>query len=169
VATAGPAVSGQAQAAEYNQEETMSVRESDALREHVDTLQKQVTHLKDAAERARKENSEQVKARIQQAKADMAAHHESAGEKAGQAAEGAQSQWQSMRADAQAKMRDLQDRIGRKRNELDVKTAEHDAEANAVDALDFAWWAAEEAEVAVLDAIDARAWADERAAASRTS
>jgi DNA repair exonuclease SbcCD ATPase subunit len=172
VATADLAVSGQAQAAEYNQEGTMSGRESDALREHVDTLQKQVTHLKEAAEQARQENSEQVKARIQRAKTDMAAHHESAGEKAGQAAEGAQSQWQSMRADAQAKMRGLQDRVGRKRDELDAKTAEHDAEdaeGNAVDALDFAWWAAEEAEVAVLDAIDARAWADERAAASRTS
>ena len=44
-----------------------------------------------------------------------------------------------------------------------------DAEENAVDALDYAEWAAEQAEVAVLDAIDARAWADERAAASRTS
>jgi hypothetical protein len=40
-------------------------------------------------------------------------------------------------------MRDLQDRIDRKRGELGVKAAEHDAEAaeeDAVDALDFAWW-----------------------------
>jgi hypothetical protein len=74
-----------------------------------------------------------------------------------------------VKADAQAKMRDLQDRIGRKRDELDVKAAEQDAEDDAIDALDFAEWAAEQAEVAVLDAINARAWADERAAASRTS
>jgi hypothetical protein len=77
-----------------------------------------------------------------------------------------------MKADAQAKMRDLHDRIGRERDELDVKAAEHDAGAaggNAVDVLDFAWWAAGQAEVAVLDAVDARAWADERAAASRAS
>ncbi len=69
-------------------------------------------------------------------------------------------------------MRDLQDRIGRKRDELDVKAAGQDAEGaedDAIDALDFAEWAAEQAEVAVLDAINARAWADERAAASRTS
>ena len=65
----------------------MSVRESDPLRQHLDALQQQVTHLKDAAEQAREENSEQVKARIQQAKADIAAHRESAGEKAGQPAE----------------------------------------------------------------------------------
>ena len=51
-------------------------------------------------------------------------------------------------------MRDLRDRIGRKRDELDVKAAEQDAEGaehDAIDALDFA------------------EWADERAAASRTS
>ena len=60
------------------------------------------------------------------------------------------------------------DRIDRKRDKLDAKAAEHDAEENAVDSLDFAEWAAEQAEVAVLDAIGARAWADERAAASRT-
>jgi hypothetical protein len=77
-----------------------------------------------------------------------------------------------MKADVSAKMRDLQGRIDRKRDELDVKRAEQDAEVaedNAVDALDFAWWAVKQAELAVLDSIDARAWADERAAASRTS
>jgi hypothetical protein len=69
-------------------------------------------------------------------------------------------------------MRDLHGRIGRKRDELDVKMAEDDAEAaegDAVDALDYAQWAVGEAELAVLDAIDARSWADERAAAPRTS
>jgi peptidoglycan hydrolase CwlO-like protein len=137
--------------------------------EHVEALQQQVTEVKEAADRAREETSEQVRARIEHVKADLAAHRERAGEKAGQAAGRPQSQWQSVKADAQAKMRDLQDRIGRKRDELDVKAAEQDAEDDAIDALDFAEWAAEQAEVAVLDAINARAWADERAAASRTS
>jgi hypothetical protein len=150
----------------------MSVGTSDRLREHVDVLQQQVTHMKAVADRAREETSEQVEARIEQVKAGLAAHRESAHEQAGQAASRAQSQWQSVKADAQAKMRGLQDRIGRKRDELDVKAAERDADGaadDAVDALDFAEWAAEEAEVAVLDAINARAWADERAAASHTS
>jgi len=132
----------------------MSVRESGRLGEHVEALQQQVTELKEAADRAREETSEQVRARIEQVKADLAAHREPAGEKAGQAAGRPQSQWQSVKADAQAKMRDLQDRIGRKRDELDVKAAEQDAEGaedDAIDALDFA------------------EWADERAAASRTS
>jgi diacylglycerol kinase family enzyme len=48
---------------------------------------------------------------------------------------GAQSQWQSVKADAAAIMRDLQGRIEHKRDEADVKMAEQDAEEDAVDAL----------------------------------
>jgi cell division septum initiation protein DivIVA len=149
----------------------MSVREPDRVREYVDTLQKQVTHLMHVMDLARKETSEQVRTRIQQVKADMAAQ-ESASESAGQAADRAQNPWQSIKANAAAGVRDLHDRIDRKRHELDVKSAEQDAEGaeeDALDALGFARWAVEQAEVAVLDAIDNRAWADERAAASHTS
>jgi hypothetical protein len=52
-------------------------------------------------------------------------------------------------------MRDLQDRIDRKRGELDVRAAEPDAQAageDAVDALGFAGGAAGQAELAVIDA-----------------
>ena len=101
----------------------MSVGESDQLREYVDALQEQVTHLKIAADQAREETSAQLRTRIEQAKADAAAHQEPAREQAGQAAGRTQSQWQSMKADAAAKMRDMHDRIGRKRDELDVKMA----------------------------------------------
>ena len=150
----------------------MSGDESDRLRERVDALQKQITHLKNSADQAREGTSAQVRARIEQAKADAAADQEPAREKAGQAADRAHGQWQSMKADAAAKMRGLQGHMDRKRDELDVKMAEDDAEGaeeDALDALGFAGWAVEQAELAVLDAIDARAWADERAAASRTS
>jgi hypothetical protein len=150
----------------------MSTRLADQLRENVDALQKQVTHLKDAADQAREETSAQVRTRIEQAKADVAAHEEPARDKAGQAAGRTQSQWQSMKADAAAKMQGLHGRMGRKRDELDAKMAEDDAEGveeDAVDALDYARWAVGQAELAVLDAIDARTWADERAAASPTS
>ena len=153
-------------------ETDMGVRESGQLQEHLDALQKQVTHLRNSADQAREESSAQVRARVEQAKADIATHQKSAQEATGRAAERAQSQWQSMRADAAAKMGNLHDRIDRKRDELDVKAAADDAdgaEADAVDALDFAEWAAEQAELAVLDAIDARAWAVERAAASPAS
>jgi hypothetical protein len=39
----------------------MSTRLADQLREYVDALQKQVTHLKDAADQAREETSAQVR------------------------------------------------------------------------------------------------------------
>ena len=150
----------------------MSTRLADQLQEYVDALQKQVTHLKNAADQAREESSAQVRARIDQAKADAAAHQEPAPEQAGQAAGRAQSQWQSVKANAAAKMQDLQDRIDRRRDQLDVKLADDDAEAaeeEALDTLDFARWAAKQAELTVLDAIDARAWANELAAPSQTS
>jgi hypothetical protein len=40
----------------------MSTRLADQLREYVDALQKQVTHLKNAADQAREETSAQVRA-----------------------------------------------------------------------------------------------------------
>ena len=150
----------------------MSTRLADQLQEYVDALQKQVAHLKNAADQAREESSAQVRARIDQAKADAAAHQEPAPGQAGQAAGRAQSQWQSVKANAAAKMQDLQDRIDRRRDQLDVKLADGDAEAaeeEALDTLDFARWAAKQAELTVLDAIDARAWANELAAPSQTS
>jgi hypothetical protein len=150
----------------------MSVHETDRVQEYVDNLQSQVTHLKRLIDLARRETSEQVRTRIQQAQADLAAHQEPASEKAGQAAGRAQSPWQSIKANAAAGARDLQDSIDRKRRHLDVKNAERDAgdaEENALDALSFARWAVKQAEVAVLDAVDTRAWADERAAASQAN
>ena len=54
----------------------MSVHETDRVREYVDNLQKQVTHLKRVMDLARKETSERVRTRIQQVQADLAAHQE---------------------------------------------------------------------------------------------
>ncbi len=140
--------------------------------DQVDTLQKRAADLKSSFEQARHETNEQVKARIDQAKADISARDSAAKEKAEQAVGRTQSQWKSMQADAAAKMQDLQDRVARKRDQHDVKMAEEDAEAaeqDAADALDYATWAIDQAQVAVLDAIDARTWADARAAASPPS
>jgi len=143
-----------------------------SLADQVDALQEQAAELKSSFERARHETSEQVKARIDRAKADIAARNGAVKQKAEHAAGRAQSQWKSMQADAAARMQDLQDRLARRRDQLDVKMAEQDAEgaeANAADALDYATWAVDQAQLAVLDAVDARAWADAQAAASRPS
>lgn len=145
---------------------------SNALRERIEAVQKQAMELRNTTDQALGETRDQVEARIDQFKAEIAAHQEAASQKSGQAAERAQSQWQSMRADAAAKMQELHDRIEHKHDEVDAKRAAHHAEVaeyDAFDALDFAWWAVEQAELAVLDAVDARAWADERAAAAGTA
>jgi hypothetical protein len=137
--------------------------------DQVDTLQKRAADLKSSFDQARQETNEQVKARVDQTRADIAAHDSAAKEKAGQAADRAQSQWKSMQADAAAKRQDLQDRMARKRDQHDVKVAEEEAEAaeeDAADALDYATWVVDQAKLAVLDAVDARTWADARAAAS---
>jgi hypothetical protein len=143
-----------------------------SISEQVDAVQARAAELKSSADQARRETNEQVQARISQAKADIAARQSAVKEKAGQAAERTQSQWKSMQADAAAKMQALQDRIGRQRDQRDVKRAERqaeDAEADASDALDYASWVVDQARLAVLDAIDARTWADARAAASPSS
>jgi hypothetical protein len=140
-----------------------------SVSDQVDALQKRAADLKSSFDQARQETNDQVKARIDQAKRDIAAHESAAKQKAGRAADRTQSQWKSMQADAAAKMHDLQDRIARKRDEHDVKVAEEDAEAaedDAADALDYATWAIDQANLAVLDAVDARIWANARAAAS---
>ena len=121
--------------------------------DQVDTLQKRAADLKSSFDQARQETNEQVKARVDQTRADIAAHDSAAKEKAGQAAGRAQSQWKSMQADAAAKRQDLQDRIARKRDQHDVKMAEEDAEAaeeDAADALDYATWVVEQANLLSL-------------------
>ncbi len=148
------------------EEEYMSVSEQ------VDALQKRIADLKSSADQAQHETNEQIKARIGQAKADIAARQNAVKAKAELAADQAEGQWKSMKADAAAKTQDLRDRIGRKRDEHDVKKAEREAETaeeDATDALDYASWAVDQAGLAVLDAIDARMWADARAAASPPS
>jgi hypothetical protein len=143
-----------------------------SISEQVDALQQRTAALKSSAEQAQHETAAQIKARIDQTKADIAAKQAAVKEQAGQATEHAQSQWKLMKANAAAKTQDLHDRIGRQRDEHDVKKAEQqaeDAEEDAADALDYALWVVDQAQLAVLDAIDARSWADARAAASPSS
>lgn len=137
--------------------------------DQVDALQQRAAELKTSFDAARRETNEQVKARIDHVKTDIAARQDAAKNEAGQAADRAQSQWKSLQADAAAKRAAVQARIDHRRDQRDVKRAEQDAqdaEADAADALDYAAWAVDQAQLAVLDAIDARTWADVRAAAS---
>ena len=139
------------------------------ISDQIDALQKKVAELKSSFDQSRHETSEQVKARLSHAKTAIAARQTAGKDKAEKAADHAQSQWKSLKADAAAKIQDMHDRVDRKRDEHDVKKAERDAqdaEEDAADALDYATWVIDQAQVAVLYAIDARTWADEQAAAS---
>lgn len=144
----------------------MSVREPQAVRQHIDALQRQVNELKESVEQASRETSQQITARVEQLRAAQTRQADPASD-AGQAAD--QNQWQAMKADVAAKMRELHDRMERTKGEVSADIADGDAadaEDNAVDALDYAAWMVWQAEVTVVDALDARARADERAAAS---
>jgi chromosome segregation ATPase len=146
----------------------MSTHESQEVRDHIDALQRQVTELKQSVEQARQETSEKITARVEQVKESLNQQSDSASG-SGQGDGRPQSQWQTMKAQAAAKTRDLHDHLERKRGEVRADVADDDAisaEGAAVDALDFAAWAVRQAELSVLDAIDARARADERAAAA---
>jgi hypothetical protein len=74
----------------------------------------------------------------------------------------AKTKWTQMKADAAAKMDDLQARIDKRADQIDANVANEDAawaEDDAAAAIDYA-------RLAVLDAIDARAYADELATAT---
>jgi hypothetical protein len=76
-----------------------------------------------------------------------------------------------MRADAAAKMDDVQAKIDKRTRQMDAKAAATDAdwaEAEAADTLDYAEWAVDNAQLSMLDAIDARAYADQLAKRATT-
>jgi hypothetical protein len=137
------------------------------ISQQVDALQQKTAALKSSANQALHETDAQIKARIDQTKASIAASQDAVKAKADQATDKAQSQWQALIADAAGKRQGLRDRIDHRRDEHDIKKAEQqaeDAEDDAADALDYALWVVDQAQLAVLDAIDARAWANARAA-----
>ena len=74
------------------------------ISDQVDALQERTAELKSSFDHARQETNEQVKARIDQARADIAARQSAVEGKAEQAAGRAQSGWKAMQADAAAKM-----------------------------------------------------------------
>lgn len=148
----------------------MSATDATRLLQLIDAIQKKVTELKTDADLGREESSDQIQARI--TRADTAARHRSAGDKPRRTRERAPSRWQQMCAEAAAKARAFEDRLYQEHDDLEARHAAGDpelAETDALDALDFAWWALDRAQVAVLNAVDARARANERAAAAHTA
>ena len=134
----------------------------------VDGLQQQVARMKSAVQAAATESREELRQRIDQAQVDTdTATHET--RESGQGRE-AQTKWAKMRADASDKMGDVKARIDKRNREMDAGVAADDAdwaEADAVEAINYAAWTLDNARVSMLDAIDARAYATTRASETR--
>lgn len=132
----------------------------------LDALQQSAEKARSDARAAATETQDQLKQRIDQAEVDVNLGVKVAKQRVGEAADRAQSKWAQMKVDASAKMDDIKAKMDKRSDQLDAKVAASDAdwaETEALDALDFATWTAENARLAVLDAIYARAYADERA------
>jgi len=134
-----------------------------SMPDQVQQLEQRGAGLRHSLDVAGHETTEEIRARIEDLRATEAAGFHIVKDDATDAASRAQSKWAAAKADVAAKVRDVQDRIDRKRDAHDVKAAQKDAEwaeANAADALDFAGWAIDQAAIAALEAVDARARAD---------
>jgi hypothetical protein len=132
-------------------------------------LEKRTSEALASVKSAAAESRDQLRERIDQAQVDLDLAGKEAKQKVGEAEERAQSKWAQMKADAAAKMDDVKARIDKRNTQLDAKMAADEAdwaEADALDAIDYAQWTIENARLLALDALDARAYADERAKAA---
>jgi hypothetical protein len=132
----------------------------------LDELQQRAADAKTAAQAAASESREQLRQRIDQAKAEVDQQASDARQDAQAATDKARSKWAQVKADAAAKLDDFDARMDRRADQRDAKLAARQAdgaEADAADAIEFAAWTVDHARLAVLDAIDARASADDLA------
>ena len=138
----------------------------------LDALQQRVDKARSAVQAAAAETDAQIKQRIDQAQADMDQSVENAKQEVSEAADTARAKWAQLKADAAAKMSNVKANVDKRTLQADAKLAGTEAdwaEADSIEALNFADWAVEKAELAMLDAIHARAYADKLAKAAANS
>jgi hypothetical protein len=134
-----------------------------------EALEKRTAEGLSAVKSAATESRAQLRQRIDQAQVDLDLAGKDVEHKVSETAGRAQSKWAQMKADATIKMDDAKAKIEKRNQERDAKAAAREAEwaeADALDAIDYAAWTVENARLAALDALDARAYADERAQAA---
>jgi hypothetical protein len=134
----------------------------------LDGLQQQIVQTKSTVQAATTESREQIRQRIDQAKAET--DRPAPGAKQSPQGRDAQNKWAKMRADASDKMGEVKARIDKRNREMDAGMAANDAdwaETDAVEAIDYAAWTLDNARVSMLDAIDARAYANAQASGAR--
>ena len=129
-------------------------------------LQTKAADANAAVKSAVSESRDQLRRRIEQAQVDLDLADKDAKQKAEEVTDRAQSKWAQMRIEASSRMDNFKAKVAKRGTEIDAKVAENDAEwaeADALDAIDFAAWTVENARLAALDALDARIYADQRA------
>ncbi|GAB3053159.1 hypothetical protein GCM10027053_11820 [Intrasporangium mesophilum] len=139
--------------------------------EQLDKLQQRASDTAASVRAAAAEDRAKLKQRIDQAQVDANLALKDTEQAATEAKDRAQSKWAQMKADARKKMDEVQAKAEKRADEIDAAAASTDAdwaEADALDAIDYAGWAVENARLAALDALDARARADELAAVAKS-
>jgi hypothetical protein len=107
----------------------------------LDELQQRAGEAKAAAQAAASEFREQLRERVDQAKADVEQKASDARQDA--TAASAKSKWAEMKADAAAKLDDFEAKMDRRADQRDAKLAARQAdgaEADVADAIEFAAW-----------------------------
>lgn len=130
-------------------------------------LSTQVEKAQRNIEASAAEDKAQLASRVAEARKSADDHADQLRAKTQDASHRAEGQWHKIQGDWDAHVQRIRQRIDDKKVQLDLKDAENEAdwaEADALEAVDFAAAAIEEAEYAVLDAAQARMDADALAA-----
>src|SRR6187200_2884612 len=107
----------------------------------LDELQQRAADAKAAAQAAASESHDQLRQRIEQAKAEVDQKASDARQDAHAATDKARSRWAEVKADAAAKLDDFDAKMDRRADQRDAKLAARQAdgaEADAADAIEFA-------------------------------
>jgi hypothetical protein len=131
--------------------------------ESLTKLSQRAKEAEDHAATARNETREQLEARAAEAKATVQRRREEMKARGAKMQDDLASAWASLQSHTQEQFEKIRGKLEEKRDDLDAKAAERQAEraeANAVDAIDFAGWAIDEAEAEAFEAAEARKIAD---------
>lgn len=134
-----------------------------ALSDQLAELSKRARAVEDRMATARTATREQLNADMANARAEAKARNEKAKARAAQMHDDVTAHWTGLQAHVRDQFDQIHRSLQQKRDEHDVKAAQHRAERaewNAEEAIDFASYALDEAEAYVLEAIYARQAAD---------
>jgi DNA repair exonuclease SbcCD ATPase subunit len=134
------------------------------LSEQLADLSVHVKKAEDAEAAAKKETHDKIMSRWEQARADATATTDKVNQRIQSAGDSVAKDWNARKAKIAADMEALKAKVVRKKQELDARRAESEAERLESDAglaIDYAIASVDQARLAVLDAVAGRIRADE--------